>query len=67
MVHPEHGAMHAYDTGEVERLKGYGWHAEEQAPAAKVKPVKVEPEKEPEPVATLKRPLGRPPKSARER
>jgi hypothetical protein len=25
MTHPQHGAMHAYDSGEIARLKGFGW------------------------------------------
>jgi hypothetical protein len=28
MVHPLHGATHAYDTGEIERLKKLGWDVE---------------------------------------
>jgi hypothetical protein len=28
MIHPEHGAMHAYDTGEIERLQKLGWSIE---------------------------------------
>lgn len=28
MVHPLHGATHAYDNGEIERLKGFGWAVE---------------------------------------
>jgi hypothetical protein len=30
MVHPKHGAMHAYDQTEVKRLQGYGWVIEEK-------------------------------------
>lgn len=33
MVHPLHGATHAYDTGEVDRLKGLGWSVEGEKPA----------------------------------
>jgi hypothetical protein len=29
MVHPLHGATHAYDNSEIERLKGLGWSVEE--------------------------------------
>lgn len=36
MIHPQHGAMHAYDTGEVARLRGFGWTPEDE-----VKPEKV--------------------------
>jgi hypothetical protein len=25
MTHPQHGATHAYDSGEIARLKGFGW------------------------------------------
>lgn len=28
MVHPLHGATHAYDNSEIERLKGFGWAVE---------------------------------------
>lgn len=28
MIHPEHGATHAYDNSEIERLKGFGWAVE---------------------------------------
>lgn len=28
MVHPQHGATHAYDSGEVAKLKGFGWQVE---------------------------------------
>lgn len=34
MVHPLHGATHAYDVNEIERLKGWGWSVE--VPAAPV-------------------------------
>ena len=43
MTHPKHGATHAYDLAEIDRLKGYGWEtpaevASEAAPEAKRKP-----------------------------
>lgn len=44
MVHPLHGATHAYDQGEVERLKGYGWQPEEAPELVKL-PVLEEPPK----------------------
>lgn len=28
MVHPEHGATVVHDTGEINRLKGFGWDVE---------------------------------------
>lgn len=28
MVHPLHGATHAYDAGEIARLEGLGWSVE---------------------------------------
>lgn len=28
MIHDDHGATHAYDKGEIERLQGYGWKIE---------------------------------------
>lgn len=28
MVHPEHGATHVYDQGEMARLQGLGWSVE---------------------------------------
>jgi hypothetical protein len=31
MTHPLHGATHAYDTGEITRLEGYGWSVEKPA------------------------------------
>lgn len=43
MVHQEHGATHAYDEGEIERLKKWGWTVEGEAPKAEEK--KAEPEK----------------------
>lgn len=30
MVHEKHGATHAYDHAELERLKGYGWKPEDE-------------------------------------
>ena len=34
MTHPKHGATHAYDLAEIDRLKGYGWGVEKPAEAA---------------------------------
>jgi hypothetical protein len=28
MTHPQHGATHAYDTGEIEKLQKLGWSVE---------------------------------------
>ena len=28
MTHPQHGATHAYDTGEIKRLEALGWSVE---------------------------------------
>lgn len=28
MIHPEHGATVVHDTGEINRLKGFGWDVE---------------------------------------
>jgi hypothetical protein len=39
MIHPEHGATHAYDTGEIERLKGLGWAVEVPADPKEQPPV----------------------------
>lgn len=47
MVHPVHGATHAYDQGEVDRLKKLGWDVEKPAI----------------PTAADKRKPGRPPKA----
>lgn len=33
MVHPLHGATHAYDNSEIERLKGFGWAVDGEKPA----------------------------------
>lgn len=33
MVHPQHGATHAYDKGEIERLEKLGWSVEGAAQA----------------------------------
>ena len=30
MVHPEHGAMHVYDNGELERNRKFGWVPESE-------------------------------------
>lgn len=32
MTHPEHGATHAYDKGEIERLEKLGWLKEGDSP-----------------------------------
>ena len=37
MIHPAHGAMHAYDTGEIARLQGLGWSVEKPAEPGAVK------------------------------
>ena len=34
MVHPKHGATHAYRTAEVEKLKGFGWEVESEVAQA---------------------------------
>jgi hypothetical protein len=31
MTHPENGAMHAYDSGEIARLEKLGWSVEKPA------------------------------------
>jgi hypothetical protein len=36
MTHPLHGAMHAYDAAEIEKLKGWGWSVEGDAEKAPV-------------------------------
>lgn len=36
MVHPTHGATHAYGAADVDRLKGLGWAVEAQAIKAPV-------------------------------
>lgn len=51
MIHPQHGATHVYDHGEVARLEKYGW-------AVDVPAEKPAPEKPAEP-----RKPGRPPKA----
>ena len=57
MVHPEHGAMHAYGKGEVDRLEAIGWSVEDaQSPA-----VVTAEDKQAE--ATAPRRRGRPPKA----
>ena len=28
MIHPLHGATHAYDAGEIAKLQGWGWAVE---------------------------------------
>jgi hypothetical protein len=40
MVHPEHGAMHAYDSGEVKRLEGHGWKVAKEPTAAELQALK---------------------------
>lgn len=30
MIHPAHGAMHAYSVGEIEKLRTQGWAPEEE-------------------------------------
>jgi len=36
MIHPQHGATHVYDHGEVARLEKYGWAVDvpDQKPAS---------------------------------
>lgn len=38
MTHPQHGATHAYDKGEIERLEKLGWSVEKPAEPEKRKP-----------------------------
>lgn len=35
MLHPQHGATHAYGAGDVERHKGMGWYIESEGPPEK--------------------------------
>jgi len=44
MIHPQHGATHAYDGGEIERLTRLGWTAE-SAPTTSPAPKTQEPER----------------------
>lgn len=30
MAHPQHGFTHAYDTGEIQRLRSFGWVPEDE-------------------------------------
>lgn len=53
MVHPEHGATHAYDKGDLERLEKLGWSVETMAHQEQVQQAQV----------PVKRPPGRPPKA----
>ena len=43
MTHPEHGAMHAYDKSEVERLRALGWSVEGEKPVAEQVPERKKP------------------------
>jgi hypothetical protein len=54
MIHPKHGATHAYDVTEIQRLQADGWSVE----VPEVKAPEPAPEPEPE-----KRKPGRPPKA----
>lgn len=36
MTHPHHGATHAYDYGEIERLKKVGWVEGKEPTAAEI-------------------------------
>lgn len=40
MLHPEHGATHAYSEGEIQKLKASGWivEGEQDEPAPVVEP-----------------------------
>jgi hypothetical protein len=58
MIHQLHGAMYAYDTGEVERLVKLGWSAE-GAPQAKTEAQALEPKA---PFVVERKKPGRPPK-----
>lgn len=58
MTHPQHGATHAYDSGEIAKLKGFGWSVEGEAPAEPV----ATPGDAPETVVPITR-RGRPPKA----
>jgi hypothetical protein len=54
MIHPDHGATHAYDEGEIAKLKAVGWSVEGEAVAI--------PGDAPETVVPIVR-RGRPPKA----
>lgn len=36
MIHPQHGATHAYDHGQIEQLKKQGWSVETDEPPKRV-------------------------------
>lgn len=40
MTHPKHGAMHAYDDGEIERLEKSGWKKAEMPTAEELHELK---------------------------
>jgi hypothetical protein len=66
MIHPEHGAMHAYDAGEIERLQKLGWAVEIPVVATVTQSVVVTYNAPPtiaEKLEEAKRKPGRPPKA----
>jgi hypothetical protein len=50
MRHPQHGAMHVYDNGELERNRKYGWLPEDEFLAAQVPVINGDTERQPEDV-----------------
>jgi hypothetical protein len=50
MRHPQHGAMHVYDNGELARNRQYGWLPEDEFLAAQVPVINGDTEREPEDV-----------------
>jgi hypothetical protein len=50
MRHPQHGAMHVYDNGELERNRKYGWLPEDEFLAAQVPVMNGDTQRDPEDV-----------------
>ncbi len=51
--HPEHGHMHAYNDGELDRLRALGWSPEAAAPIPAPAPLPVMPPPAVEPSRTI--------------
>lgn len=64
IVNPDHGAMHVYDMGELERHRKLGWAPEGEKPAQSAPEIVALPVVESAPVeAPAKRKPGRPRKA----
>jgi hypothetical protein len=57
MRHPQHGAMHVYDNGELARNRQYGWLPEDEFLAAQVPVINGDTKRDPEDVIDAEKAL----------